>query len=765
MQPLLSKKLFSVLAITLMIVMAPFIALRYEHFRMELLKQTERETKQAAIRIAESIKPSVWNEYLSPEDVTFSAQVTNAVIEAEMRSSNIIGINITDSFQQQFLGYYKLEDDTLITLHNQAVAPVPFNDQKRFTYPIIDNEVRIGNIDIIYRTGSIQTALKHSLSMELIQLSIVSLLILALLFAALRQALLRPIQSLQIAQQAIDSMSEAVVVTDELFRIKDVNTAYEKIAGQAKNILLYQRPKFQLQTENGLELLWNVIGSRGEWTGEVILTTFDGRNVPAWLRLNEVIHESHFVCYVCVVTDITEKKEAENQLHQMAYFDPLTSLPNRTFFMESLNRAIQDSERHSKNFGLLFIDLDNFKWINDTHGHSAGDLFLSSIANRFKQRLRKSDYIFRLSGDEFTAIATDIVNEQHLEVLANDLIKIASGEVLLENGQSISAGASIGVSIYPRDGKNSELLIQHADAAMYEAKETGRNQSCFFSKELENQRKNYRQVQAELQEAITEGQLELFFQAKIQHGPKSPSGQQHRSICGAEGLIRWNHPKQGLLSPSSFIHIAEQSDMIIGIGYWVIKAACAQLAIWQDNDMANLSLAINLSPKQLRSPNLVKNVKQLIEQYAINPKKLELELTESAIIENIEQSLTTLNQLKKLGVTLAMDDFGTGFSSLSYLKLLPIDVIKIDRSFVAGLPYDEDDAVIVRAIFSMAKAMNLKVVAEGIENILQEQYLLNEGCVYSQGYLYTTPLSSSELHDWAIAYRIEQERLSSTLSL
>ncbi len=757
MQPPLSKKLFSVLAITLMIVMTPFIAWRYEHLRMELREQSVVEAKQAAVRIAESVKPSVWNEYITPEEVTFSAQVTAAILEAEMRSENIIEIVIRDSFKQQLLGYYKLEDDTVIPLLNEQVTPLPVDEQKRYIYPIFNDKTRIGEVEIIYQAGKINDSLKQALSMELIQLTIVSLLILALLFAALRQALLRPIQSLQIAQQAIESMSEAVVVADAQFRITDVNNAYEKISGQNENALLYRHPSFFIRKDQTLVHLWDEITNIREWTGEIVLETIDGRLVPAWLRLNEVIHDNHFVCYVCVVTDITEKKEAEEQLHQMAYFDALTTLPNRTYFMESLSREIQNSHRHKKRFGLLFIDLDNFKWINDTHGHTAGDLFLTSIAERFKSRLRKSDYIFRLSGDEFTAITTDVKNEQQLEVLANDLIRIANQEIAFDDGKRISAGASIGVALYPRDGNQSEALIQHADAAMYEAKEMGRNQTCFYSKELEQQRKRNRETQTELQQAIKENQLTLVYQPKVRHPRQETLTGQHSYIDGAEALIRWQHPDKGLLSPNAFINIAEQSDLIIDIGYWVIQAACKQLAVWQQSHLAHLSLAINLSPRQLRHPNLVSDVDQLLKTYAIDPARLELELTESAIIENIEQSLITLNKLKALGVTLAMDDFGTGFSSLSYLKLLPIDVIKIDRSFIAGLPYDEDDAVIVRAIFSMANAMNLTVVAEGIENVLQEKYLLAEGCTHSQGFFYSKPLTSEELMAWAQAYEKQQD--------
>lgn len=749
MQLPLTKKLLTVLTLTIVMVMAPFIALQYEHLKSELLESIDQEAKQTAARVAEAIKPSVWNEYIRPEQVTFSAQVTSAILKAEVSSDRIVGIAIKDPFDQQFLGFYKLEDDTIIELRSPKVMPSPqaIYNEKRYVYPVMSDGTRVAEIDLIYRRGDIKAALTQALSIELIQLTIISLVIIALLYASLRQALLKPIQSLHVAQRAIDSMSEAVVVTDENYRITSVNTAYEEISGETEEALVRRRPEFYVRINGKLLPLWRMVGSLNDWTGEVSMKTLEGGEVPAWLRFNEVVHSNRTVSYVGVVTDITDKKEAEHQLHKMAYFDALTSLPNRTYFMETLNHEIEDSKRHSKRLGLLFIDLDNFKQINDSHGHGAGDIFLKSIANRFRERIRKSDYLFRLSGDEFTAITTDVGNEQHLEVLANDLIQIATVEVELQGGEKISAGASIGVAIYPRDGDNPELLIQHADAAMYEAKETGKNHACFFSKELEMERKSNRDIQTELTHAIEENQLTMYYQPKIYHSVDD-NEQVQAEIQGVEALIRWQHPAKGLLTPNHFIHIAEQSDQIIDIGTWVLTAACKQLAIWQQSEMSSLSIAVNLSPRQLRQAGLVTELSELIRRYSINPAKLELELTENAIIENIDHSLVTLNQLKKLGVTLAMDDFGTGYSSLSYLKLLPIDVIKIDRSFIAGLPFDEDDSTIVRAIFSMAKAMKLKVVAEGIENHLQEKYLLREGCKYSQGFLYSKPLSCSELEDW-----------------
>lgn len=749
MQVRLSKTLFSVLAITIMLVMAPFVALRYELIKTQLDQQLVDEARQVAVRVAESVKPSVWNEYIAPEEVTFSAGVTEAILRAEMAAPSITAIAISDSFEQLFLGFYKKDGQLapLSTMDNRLLSQL---GQQKFVQPIVNQQKSIGTVQVFYRTEQVESTIARSLSIELVQFAIVSLLMLALLYSALRQALIRPIQSLQIAHQAIDSLSEAVVVTDQNFRITDINQAYEKISGEAESTVLMTKPRFYIQHGDEQKLLWECCPSNlSSWEGEVLFTTHDGSQVPTWLQINEVIHNHRFVCYVGIVTDITDKKRVERQLHQMAYFDALTSLPNRTYFMETLNHEIMDAQRHDKRLGLLFIDLDNFKWINDNYGHGIGDQFLQSIATRFKARLRRSDFIFRLSGDEFTAIASEVVNEPDLEILANELIRIACEEVKLD-GKTIAAGASIGVAIYPRDGCTSEELIQHADAAMYQAKENGRNQACFFSLELEQQRRNNHEIQIELNNAIENNELQLFYQPKLFH--PAATTQQRGRVDGAEALIRWEHPQKGLIKPSDFIRVAEQTDQIVAIGNWVIKAACQQLAQWQGTEFAHISLAVNLSPRQLRHPQLVANIADNLRNYGINPAMLELEITESAIIENIELSLTTLNQLKNLGVGLAMDDFGTGFSSLSYLKLLPIDVIKIDRSFVAGLPYDEDDTIIVRAIFSMAEAMNLKVVAEGIENTAQEQYLLRQGCRHSQGYLYSKPLSLLAFQDWTRLY-------------
>lgn len=763
-----SVKLFFVLTAITVIVMGLFIGVRYHYMSQQLNSQLEGRANEVAVRVAESVSPSIWQIYQKSHDRKFSSDVASAILDAEMASEFIFAINVYGNFGHLYLGRIKQDDGTLVEYTKAHSILFKGQYNYRIQRPVKINTMTIGAVEVIYSVRSVDKAISQGLLLEFLQILVVSTLFIGLLYWALRKSLILPMQSLQISRQTLDSLTEAVVLVDKNHNIIDVNNAFEKITGFDKSSVLGKRPIIKLPDCNSSETVWRDIECNKNWSGEISIYRKGKGEFPAWVNITEVRHGSKLVCRVGVFRDITEKKNTENQLRQMAYFDSLTKLPNRTFFVEKLDNEIDLARVRKRRLGLMFIDLDNFKWINDRYGHGVGDKYLMIIAGLLKNRVRKSDYIFRLGGDEFTIIATNIKDEQSLVLLANDIIKIASSDVEIE-GKVITSGASVGVAFFPNDASSAELLIKHADAAMYQAKEAGRNQVCFFSHELEQKRQNNHDIEEALHRALEKGEFELYFQPKVSlNGPLVNCGHDIRKyqVVGAEALIRWRDSKNNLIEPDGFISIAEQSDMINDIGCWVVEAACKQLALWQNTQYKDLVLAINLSARQLKNKDLRNHLQGAIARYNLDPKLIELEVTESSVIENIEKSIVILKDLKSLGVTIAMDDFGTGFSSLSYLKLLPIDVLKIDRTFISGLPDDGDDVVIVKAIFSMAEAMNLNVVAEGIETSQQMEFLVDTGCQYSQGYHFSKPLPLEDFEEWVgeVSFALPKEP-SNVLSL
>lgn len=480
---------------------------------------------------------------------------------------------------------------------------------------------------------------------------------------------------------------------------------------------------------------------RGHRPGEVIGQKKDGSNFPGWLSLNRVQRKDHTVIYVGVLTDIAEKKEAEDRLHTLAYFDSLTKMPNRHSFLMRFEEQIELAKREKYRIGLLYLDLDNFKWANDQYGHAVGDQLLMSVATQLKQRLRDSDVLYRIGGDEFTVVVPNYGNEDNLVRLAMALIEQASKEYFIE-GKTISLGVSVGISTMSKKTNNAKDLIIQADTAMYQAKEAGRGRVHFFSHILENQRQENQHIERQLKTAIATNRLQLYYQPKVTF---HKNGMRYDS---AEALIRWIEHDKVVFAPDQFIAIAEQTNLICELGYWVIHTACEQVSVWASSGFNHLKIAINLSPRQLRDDKLYNYLLETITKFGIAPQQLELEITEHAVIENIQESVKTLNKLKTLGVSIAMDDFGTGYSSLSHLKLLPIDVLKIDRSFIQNLPNNQDDIAIVIAILAMAKALNLTVVAEGIENQSQLDFLALHQCHMAQGYYFSPALVNTDFIEW-----------------
>lgn len=436
------------------------------------------------------------------------------------------------------------------------------------------------------------------------------------------------------------------------------------------------------------------------------------------------------------VQDITAHKENENRIEQLAYYDALTNLPNRRLLLERLERVLNASNRDQHNTALLFLDIDNFKTLNDIYGHEYGDFLLNQTATRINRNIRNCDTVARIGGDEFVIILErlnklPIQAAVETEEVAQKMLHILAQPYHI-NEIHYSSTSSIGIVIFNNENVSSSELMKQADIAMYQAKLAGKNTYCFFDPEMEKNIAERVSLEAQLSKAISEHQFELYYQPQVNH---------HNEITGAEALIRWEKPQIGIISPANFIPLAEDSGLIVSIGKWVLISACLQLKAWQaDTATKHLSLSVNVSYKQFQQADFVYMIKKLLDKYSVEPSKLKIELTESVLAEDLALTLPRMKELGDMGVQLSLDDFGTGYSSLQYLKTLPIYQLKIDGSFVRDLTTDANDRSIVKTIISMAKGLGLNVIAEGVETKEQKQYLFDEGCLFFQGYLFSKPV-------------------------
>ena len=449
-----------------------------------------------------------------------------------------------------------------------------------------------------------------------------------------------------------------------------------------------------------------------------------------------------------IIRDISERKRAEDRVHRLAYFDTLTGLPNRQLFHQQLQQAIDEAAETGLKVATLYVDLDNFKRINDTLGHNFGDVVLKAIASRLEKCVRSYDCIVRagpdsdspqlarLGGDEFVAILRNLQSENEAISVAERL-RSEFTRPIHHQGHEFVVTSSIGVSIYPDDGDDIDALLKNADIAMYQAKNAGRNSVRFYSGTMSLRSLERLELESSLHRALDRGEFDLHYQPKV----SISTGK----ICGVEALIRWNHPEKGMVAPDSFIPLAEECGLITPIGEWVLKRACRQARLWQDRFGLDISIAVNLSSQQFLQSRVDEVVLQALFEASLKPRLLQLELTESILMHDMSETVPLLNKLKGMGIGLAMDDFGTGYSSLSYLKRLPIDAVKIDRTFVADLEQDRDDAAICTTIIAMAHALGLQVIAEGVETEGQLEFLQAQGCDQVQGYLISKPVTASEL--------------------
>ena len=467
----------------------------------------------------------------------------------------------------------------------------------------------------------------------------------------------------------------------------------------------------------------------------------NGEVFPAWMTITAVTApDGTLTNYVGSFSDITERKKAEEDINRLAFFDPLTDLPNRRLLLDRLQHAMATGARSGRYGAIMFIDLDNFKVINDTKGHDCGDLLLVEIARRLQSCVREGDTVARLGGDEFVVILEDMGSQaeqaaKQVEEVGEKIRAVIDRPCLLKECEFHST-ASIGVSLFVGSETSAEALLKYADIAMYQAKGAGRNTVRFFDPSMQVVLEAHTSMESDLRRALVERQFSLYYQAQVDDAGH---------ISGAEALVRWIHPQRGIIPPDQFIPIAEESSLILDIGHWVLETACRQLAVWgNDEHKCNLELAVNVSARQFKSRGFVDDVAAVIKAQCINPARLKLELTESVVLENIADVVTKMHALKALGIKLSMDDFGTGYSSLSCLKQLPFDQIKIDRSFVRDIVTDQNDAVMVQTIIEMAHNFSLNSVAEGVEIEAQLDFLKLHGCMVYQGYLFSKPVPVAE---------------------
>ena len=450
--------------------------------------------------------------------------------------------------------------------------------------------------------------------------------------------------------------------------------------------------------------------------------------------------------------DVTQRKAHENQIEYLATHDALTDLPNRNLFNDRARQAISHAERTEMGLGVLFIDLDHFKYVNDGYGHPVGDALLKVVAHELSSLMRQSDTVARLGGDEFVILLSDLKNAPFDASTAARKVLDRFARPMVVGDHQFTVTASIGISIYPTDGQDLEGLLMNADAAMYRAKDVGRNSAQFYAPEMSKKAIERVSLEGAMRQALRLGQFELHYQPQV----SIATGK----AIGMEALIRWNHPQMGMIPPVKFIPVAEEAGLIVPIGEWVLRTACAQNKAWQDAGLPALPVSVNLSAIQLKQAGFVAMVSNALEETGLDPRYLDLELTESMVMGKTDSVISRLEELKAIGIALSMDDFGTGYSNLGYLKSFPLDELKIDQSFVRDLPSNKDAGAIAGAIVSMGRSLGLRIVAEGVETAAQAAFLSGTDCEHAQGYLYSKPLPAAQFAEWLRANRDLTEQVS-----
>lgn len=543
------------------------------------------------------------------------------------------------------------------------------------------------------------------------------------------------------AATVFESTAEGVMITDTHGDIVAVNAAFCTMTGYTEEEVLGRSPRLLRSERHGegfFARMQAALDETGHWRGEVWNRRHDGEALPVWLTVSRVDdpQTGEATSYVSLMADISAMKRSEAQLHEMAHHDALTRLPNRLLLDARLEHALERARRDGSRVAVLFLDVDRFKNVNDTLGHPVGDELLCEVATRLRRCVREEDTVARIGGDEFVVVLESVRDRHYAAVAAEKIISAMSGTLDLGSG-SVVLTASVGVVLYPDDGEDATTLLKHADAAMYRAKEDGRDQYQFYTRDMTAGARKRLSLEVDMRRALDRGdQFTVHYQPLV-------SLEDERAF-GVEALMRWDHPERGRISPAEFIPLAEECGLIEPLGEWVLAEACRQLRAWRDAGLDGLRASVNVSGRQVVKPRLIEVVRRVLADTGLDPGALVLELTETVLMSDPAAAGSSLRQLASLGVSLSVDDFGTGYSSLSYLKRFPVSTLKIDRSFVRDAPVDASDAAICRAVLALADSLGLDVVAEGVETVAHRTFLREAGCPRAQGYLFGRPLPAAE---------------------
>ena len=547
-------------------------------------------------------------------------------------------------------------------------------------------------------------------------------------------------EALKLYQMVFEGTQEGVLITDANNRILLVNESFVRTFGYERDELTGLSPTVLASGKHDADFyksMWQSINLFGSWYGEIWNRRKNGEIFPEWLSISAVSDgNGNITHYIGIFTEITDRKDAEERIQYLSSHDVLTGLPTRMLFRDRLDTAITLSGTKGAKVGLLHLNLDNFKFLNDSLGHAAGDQILTQVAARLRQCVRKIDAVCRHGGDEFLIALADMADADAISALVVKVLEEIA-QPLSVDGRSLSLTCSIGVAVYPDDSDDVENLLKCADKAMFHAKESGRNTYRFFTEQFNIDSMAYIRIAQGLRDALAQGQFQIHYQPQIDLTTSR--------VSGVEALIRWNHPTEGLILPGNFIEVAEQTGLIVDMGEWVLGEACRQAMEWRRAGLPPVVMAVNLSGVQFRRGNVEQSVRFALEQSGLPPEFLELELTESVLLNDTDAMLERVNRLKDMGLGLSIDDFGTGYSSLAYLKRFKIDRLKIDRSFVTGIASNPNDAAIVKAIIQMARTLNLKTVAEGVDNSKVLEILRDCLCDAVQGYLLCRPEPAEQI--------------------
>lgn len=535
--------------------------------------------------------------------------------------------------------------------------------------------------------------------------------------------------------------NNGILVSDKNNQIIKVNSAFSRITGYSDSEAMNKTPKMLKSGRQSKEFyaeMWKDLNEKSCWSGEVWNKSKDGTVYPQWLSINVIrdLKTMQINYFISNFSDISVLKESQDALEYMAHHDGLTGLVNRILLKSHLDNMIKSRKRDNKVGAVLFLDLDKFKFVNDTYGHSAGDTLLQDVSKRLLALVRSSDIVGRVGGDEFIILLSNVSSKENIRVIANKIVQEISRDFLNIVEQPINIGTSVGIAIFPEQSDSVEELIKYSDIAMFESKNNGRNSYTFYESGMKEMIVENNSIEVDLKSAILGDEFLLHYQPQIDSFSKK--------VISAEALIRWKHPRLGFMHPVHFIDIAEESEMIIDIGKWVLFQACSQIVHWRKNGVMIEKISVNISTIQFLKTDMVETVSATLKKTNCDANLLEIEITESVLIDNKESMFKTLNILKNMGVEFAIDDFGTGYSSLLYLKQLPFNTIKIDKSFVMETPHNENDVAITKSVIALGKSFNYKVVAEGVETVEQLEFLKALQCDLIQGFYYAKPMSADD---------------------